>query len=97
MSAEARDTVTNGLVTVTGNAGFSFKGFTFSAFDPPPHLTRDRKSISVAGSKWYSKEDLLSLSIPDLNFAKKRRGKKQFQFQRTFYRTLSLAQIVLVG
>ena len=33
-------------------------------------------SISVGGMKWYPKADRLSLSISDLNFAKKQRGKK---------------------
>ena len=71
-----RDQVSTGLVNVLGNAGFKLKGFTFSGSDPPAHLTKNGKSISTAGTNWDSKEDLLSLIIPDLNFCKKRRGKK---------------------
>lgn len=75
-SETERDLVTDGLIIVLDNAGFPLKGFTFSGFDPPEHLTKNGKSITVAGTIWYSKDDLLSLDISCLNFSKKRRGKK---------------------
>ncbi len=73
---ESVSRVTTNLVTVLGNAGFNFKGFTFSGYDPPPHLTKNGKSISTAGTNWESRADMLSLIIPELNLSKKRRGKK---------------------
>ena len=56
--------------------GFSLKGVTFSGKDPPECLSEDGVSISVAGMKWYPKEDLLSIDLSELNFAKKSRGRK---------------------
>ena len=35
-TSHARDKVTDGLITMVGNTGFNFKGFTFSGFDPAP-------------------------------------------------------------
>ena len=54
---------------------------TFSRKDPPATLTNDETSINVAGMRWFPKEDLLSLDISELNFAKKCRGKKPSQQQ----------------
>ena len=51
------------------------KGFTFSN-SKPENLTADGESISVAGMKWYSEEDKISLDVSKLNFAKKVRGKE---------------------
>ena len=70
------------LEIVTSNGGFKLKGFTFSLEDPPSHLTEDGVSIGVGGMKWYSKDDEISLCIPELNFAPKRRGKKEFCNQK---------------
>ena len=39
-------------------------------------MSNDGKSINVAGIKWFSKDDTISLDISELNFAKKHRGKK---------------------
>lgn len=75
-SVDAVNKVTTNLGTVLGNIGFNLKGFTFSGSDPPAHLTKDGTSIMTAGTRWESKNDMLSLSIQDLNFCKKRRGKK---------------------
>jgi len=47
--------------------------------DPPPDLTKDGSSISVGGMKWYSKSDEIALSITDLNFSKRHRGKKSIE------------------
>ena len=64
------------LKLVLNKGGFDLKGFTFSGFDPPEHLSNDDKSINVGGLKWYPKSDLLSLNIGELNFSKKSRGRK---------------------
>ena len=62
------------LVLATG--GFSLKGFTTSGEDPDKALSKDGVSVAVAGMKWFSKEDSITLDIKDLNFSKKRRGRK---------------------
>ena len=64
------------LEVTINTGGFNLKGVTFSGIDLSPDLTDDGVSISVGGMKWYPKTDELSLSISDLNFAKKQRGKK---------------------
>ena len=61
--------------------GFSLKGVIFTGKDPPATLTNDEASISVAGMRWFPKEDLLSFDISQLNFAKKCRGNKPSQQQ----------------
>ena len=68
--------VTDELTLVLNRGGFSLKGLTFSGKDPPDELSNDGKSINVAGMKWHSKNDEISLDIGELNFAKKQRGKK---------------------
>ena len=64
------------LKIVLDRGGFSLKGITFSGKPPPESLSSDGKSINVAGMKWFSEDDLISLDISELNFAKKCRGKK---------------------
>ena len=54
---------------------------TFSGKDPPATLTNDEASIIVAGMRWFPKEDLVSLNISELSFAKKCRGKNPSQKQ----------------
>ena len=61
--------------------GFTLKGVTFSGKEPPSTLTADNNTINVAGMKWFPKQDMLSLDISELNFAKKQRGKKPTQHQ----------------
>ena len=61
---------------VLNGGGFLSKGVAFSGEDPPTSLSDDGKTIFVAGMKWHVKEDMLSLKIGELNFAKKHRGKK---------------------
>ena len=73
---EDRESITNDLSMVLLKGGFKLKGFTFSGENPPDHLTEDGETVLVAGMRWYSKEDRLSLNVGDLNFGKKRRGKK---------------------
>ena len=62
------------LVLIRG--GFTLKGCTFSGQHPLEHLSDDGISISIAGLRWYPKEDTLALDIGDLNFAKRIRGRK---------------------
>ena len=64
------------LQLIINRGGFKLKGVTFSGAHPPPDLSDDGISIAVGGMKWYPKEDELSLNINDLNFSKKKRGKK---------------------
>ncbi|XP_066913677.1 uncharacterized protein [Clytia hemisphaerica] len=64
------------LEIVVNRGGFSLKGITFSHQKPKPDLTSDGESIGVAGMKWYPEEDVVSLDVSELNFAKKVRGKK---------------------
>ena len=61
---------------VLNGGEFLSKGVAFSGEDPPTSLSDDGKTIFVAGMKWHAKEDMLSLNIGELNFAKKHRGKK---------------------
>ena len=51
-------------------------GFTFSGMGPPEHLSSDGKSVTVGGLKWFPRDDLISISVKELNFTKKCRGKK---------------------
>ena len=55
--------------------GFTVKGITFTRGDPPSALSTDGSSVSVAGMKCFSKEDLLTFDIGELNFAKKQHEK----------------------
>ena len=75
-SSDDRNNVTDNLMIVLSKGGFNLKGITFSGFDPPEHLSKDEKSVTVAGMNWFSKNDLISLNITSLNFSKKHRGKK---------------------
>jgi len=61
---------------VLSRGGFGLKGFTFTGKEPLESLSSDGQSISIAGMTWFPKDDLLSLDIGELNFAKKQRGKK---------------------
>ena len=64
------------LEVVLNRGGFVLKGITFSNQDPPESLSDDSESINVAGMKWFPKDDIISLDIKDMNFAKKIRGQK---------------------
>ena len=67
---------TDDLQLVLARGGFAVKGFTFSGKDPPSDLSTDGVSVKVAGMKWNTKADKISLETGDLNFLKKQRGKK---------------------
>ena len=69
------------LELVLNRGGFSLKGVTFSGTDLPSKLSKDESSINVAGMKWLSKDDVVSLDISELNFAKKQRGRKPIKSQ----------------
>ena len=75
---------------VLNRGEFSLKGVTFSGKDPPATLTNDKASINVAGMRWFPKEDLVSLDISELNFAKKCREKKPSQQQTVFQKCLRI-------
>ena len=75
-SFETAKEVTDGLEIVLNRGGFQLKGITFSRFEPPVKLGNEDKSVTVAGMKWFPKFDLLGLNISELNFSKKKRGKK---------------------
>ena len=64
------------LEIVLNRGGFTLKSFTVSGSNPDESVSNDGVSIPVAGHKWFSKEDKLSLDIKDLNFTKKQRGRK---------------------
>ena len=78
-SSEIARDVTDKLEVVLNKGGFRLKGITFSGCDPPDNeeLCNEDKSINVAGMIWYSKPDLLSLNLSELNFSKKQQGKKK--------------------
>ena len=52
---------TDDLQLVLARSGFAVNGFTFSGRDPPSDLSSDRTSIKVAGMKWHTKADKISL------------------------------------
>ena len=56
--------------------GFTLKGFSMSGEDPLPHLSADGKSINVLGQLWFPKGDFIRLTVGELNFNRKLRGRK---------------------
>ena len=77
------------LQIVTSKGDFNLKGITISGEDPPSHLTEDGVSVGVAGMKWFPKNDELSLTIQELNFAPKRRGKKNTETMNVIPKVLT--------
>ena len=73
---EDRNRVTKDLNAVLKRGGFKLKGITLSGSDPPEHLTEDGMSMNVGGMRYFSKQDELAFNLSELNFAKKKRGKK---------------------
>ena len=69
---ELSEQLTIGLL----KGGFVLKGFTFSNCDPPDDLSEDGETVVVGGLRWYPKSDRFSLNIPEMNFAKKKHGRK---------------------
>lgn len=64
------------LELIVNRGGYKLKGITFTGENPQDNLSDDGQSLIVAGLKWYPKDDLISLNIGELNFAKRQRGKK---------------------
>ena len=65
------------LEVVFNRGGFVLKGITFSNQDLLESLSDYGESINVAEVKWFLKDDVISLDIKDINFAKKIRGRKR--------------------
>ena len=55
MTENASSSTTKNLGLVSEKGGFGLKGFTFSGADPPPHLSKDGKTIMVFGMKYFLK------------------------------------------
>ena len=68
--------LSDNLEKTIAQGGFTLKGITMSGQNPHKSLSNDGTTISVAGMTWQPKNDLLSIDIKSLNFAKKYRGKK---------------------
>ena len=64
------------LEHIVNKGGFKLKGIVISGEDPPETMSEDKESVTVAGMRWFPKQDLISLNIGELNFAPKKRGKK---------------------
>ena len=63
------------LELVLNRGGFSLKGVAFSGEKPPDSLSDDATTITVAGQKWHTEEDKISLNLGNMTFVKKKRGK----------------------
>ena len=59
--------------------GFTTKGMTESGKDPPAHLSKEGKSITLFGFIWFPKGDFFRLNIDEINFSRKLRGRKEAQ------------------
>ena len=68
---ESAHKIADELEVVLNNGGFNLKGVSFSGEDPQNTLSDDGKVIFMVGMKWFPKDDLISLNIGDINFAKK--------------------------
>ena len=80
-SVKSRNMITDQLALALAKINFLLKGYTFSGEHPPAHLSSDGVSVSVAGSQWFSKEDEIGLKVPDLNFSKRKRGRKSCEVE----------------
>ena len=56
--------------------GFTTKGMTETGKDPLPQLSKDGKSITVLGFRWFPQRDIFKLNTGEINFSKKLRGRK---------------------
>ena len=64
------------MQTVLNNGTFSLKGVAMMGKPPPSKMSLDGVHVGVGGAKWDPENDLISLDIQEVNFAKKNRGKK---------------------
>ena len=69
-------TITDELKVVLSKGGFTLKGVTVAGKKPPENLSSNGQSINVAGMKWYTESDQLSLDISQMNFGRKLRDRK---------------------
>ena len=67
---EARE-VNDGLASMLSKGNFHLKGVTFSGMDPPKNISNYKNYANVAGLKWTSKADLLSLNVSELKLGKR--------------------------
>ena len=74
---------------------FHSKRITFTVGDPPSALSTDDISVNVAVMKCFPKKNLLALTIGELNFAKKQRGKKPVRHQNIIPSELTRRNCVL--
>ena len=65
------------LEMVLAKGGFSLKGITMSGNHPSKELSINGTTISIAGMSWQPKDDVVSLDVKQVNFAKKCRGRKK--------------------
>ncbi len=72
-----RSEVTDQISCALARGGFKLKGITFSGKDPPENLANDDKiSVTTGGVTYFPKEDKISIKVPEINFGKKSRGRK---------------------
>ena len=64
------------LEVVLSRGGFSLKGVAFSGEPPPDSMSDDGESMILAGFRWFTESDTISLNLKDLVFSKKQRGKR---------------------
>ena len=72
---------TDHLKLALERGGFKLKGIIFSGYDPPEHLSADGETVLVAGLKWFSKGDFISINVKQLNFSRKKRGRKDVSME----------------
>ena len=64
------------LNVVVERGGLKLKSFAFTSIPPDPSVSSDGTSVGVAGMKWNTVVDEISLTAGSINFSKKYRGKK---------------------
>ena len=75
-SIDDRLKTTDNIKMALEMGSWTLKGYTFSGCDPPEHLSKDGKSVTVGVLLWFSLGDSISLNIGELNFARKNRRRK---------------------
>ena len=68
--------VTDQFKIVFIRGGFAITGVPIAGRKPAGNLSSDGQSINVAGMKWHTESDQLSLDISEMNFGRKQRGRK---------------------
>ena len=71
-----RETQIDQMQHILDNGGLQLKYIVKSGEAPPPKASSDGSSVPLLGYTWYPERDKLAISIPEINFAKKRRGAK---------------------